>query len=204
MTLTVALACESESDLAIYRFLASAIIERPVVVWTGDTVFRGCSAVGKLASAFLARAEAFGICHALLAIDNDGRSKARLEHDGTHVLQTFDGADNDRCRECWLTEAAPPSWRDGAKLVVAVPVQTIETWLLCVRGTAFTTKTPEHQYDRKALKNSFGLKGLPEAERIRLAMAELEKDTALATLRTRASFRRFEARLAAWRSAPLA
>lgn len=122
------------------------------------------------------------------------------EHDGAHTRPAFDPSDDDTCRECWLEAALPPQWgAGGEKLCLAVPVQAIETWLLTLRGEVLTP-TPEHVFYRHGLKRRFFGKGnLPASTRLAMARAELERPTALAVLRNRPSFQRFEARLASWR-----
>jgi hypothetical protein len=53
--------------------------------------------------------------------------------------------------------------------------------------------------DRGHLKKTFfGRDPTPVADRLRLALSELEKPDAFTVLRQRRSFRHFEAQLAAW------
>jgi len=89
----------------------------------------------------------------------------------------------------------------GSKACITVPVQTIETWLLAIRGEpVFATATPEQQYNRQFLKKAFyRTSALPMASKVALAMAELQKTDALAVLAQRPSFARFTARLTHWR-----
>ena len=204
MALTVAIASESPFDKEIYRYLASTILKREIIGWTGGYTFTGCKAVAKLAPRFLKIAADHGIQHAILAVDNDGRSSSRPEHADNHIAPVS-LADEDACRECWLRQAIPPWWTaNGAKVCIAVPVQIIETWLLAIRGTPpFTTKSPEQQYHREPLKKAFfGKRALPVASRIELALAELQKPNALAVLAQRPSYGRFAAGFASWTEAP--
>lgn len=201
MALTVAIASESPYDKEIYRYLASTILNREIIGWTGGYTFTGCKAVAKLAPQFLKIAADREIRHAILAVDNDGGSISRPEHADDHIAPVS-LTDDDACRECWLRQAIPPCWTaNGAKVCIAVPVQIIETWLLAIRGTSpFTAPSPEQQYHRDPLKKAFffGKKGLPVASRIELALAELQKPNALAVLAQRPSYVRFAAGFATW------
>lgn len=79
-----------------------------------------------------------------------------------------------------------------------MPVQTIETWLLSVRGDAFNND-PEKTYDRWTLKKRFFGKPLPpESTRARLAVEQVDAPDALEKLRQRRSFRSFEEQLSTW------
>ena len=111
----------------------------------------------------------------------------------------FEPGDDDSCRECWLQAAVPATWTArGGKTCVVVPVQTIETWLLVLRGMEFSGE-PEKTYDRRALvKRFFGSPKPPVATRVSLAPSELRRPDALDILRARPSFQRFEARLTVW------
>ena len=201
MSLTVAIASESnEYDAPIYCHLLERLLPGvSVQVWTGAFQFNGCRAVAKLAPLFLQAARAAGVRHALLAIDNDGGLRRRREHEPSHVSPPFDPRDDDSCRECWLTGAVSMHWGPGGeRLCLAVPVQTIETWLLTIRGDQMTP-TPEHVHHRPTLKKRFfGPETLSARARLEKARAELAKPTALAALRSRPSFQRFEARLQGW------
>lgn len=199
-TLTVAIAAEGP-DGAIYRALIEAVLGRPVLAWNGTYVFTGCKAVPKLAYPFLNAAARAGVKHAMLAIDNDGSLRKRPEHIPTHAVPVFKIDDDDTCRECWLTGAIPNVWLAGdSKNCVAVPVQTIETWLLAIRGIpAFATATPEQQYSRSVLKKMFyGKPTPPEARRLEMAIEQLAIPGALTALSLRPSFQRFKAKIADW------
>jgi len=200
MTLKVAIASEYDLyDGEIYRFLLQEILGVSVEKWPNSYAFSGCRTVAKLAPAFLAAAASSGIEHALLAVDNDGGARRRPEHEPGHVPPSFRLDDDEACRECWLVEAVPKSWMaSGAKVCVGVPIQTLETWLLTLRGDVLHP-TAEQHYGRAALKKRFfGKPTPPLAGRIRLALEVLRKPNALATLRTRPSFARFEAAARAW------
>ncbi|MGH7436249.1 MAG: hypothetical protein ACRENE_11295 [Polyangiaceae bacterium] len=93
-----------------------------------------------------------------------------------------------------------PSWwsGEGRFFCACVPVQTLETWLLFLRGHEFQGE-PEKTYDRAALKKHFFGKPVPpEAERARLALEQIDRADALRRLRERASFRLFVDQLATW------
>ncbi|MGE0551355.1 MAG: hypothetical protein AB7O24_22625 [Kofleriaceae bacterium] len=201
MTLRVAIASEYHAcDGELYRYLIELVRGSPVTAWCGTYAFTGCKSVAKLAPAFLTAAAAAGVQHALLAIDNDGAGKSRLEHESTCTPVAFAIADDDSCRECWLSQSInppPPSWVTvGGQHGVAVPVQTMEAWLLAIRdGLA----DPERQYNRRVLKTQFyGKPTPPAAARTQLALAVLQRPDALDVLRQRPSFQRFEAVVTAW------
>jgi hypothetical protein len=197
MPLTVAIASEFDPfDGEIYRFLLSALLGTDVVKWTGGFIFNGCRSVAKFAPAFLPAAGAGGVRHALLAVDNDGGSRRRPEHQVDHVSRPFDLDDDEGCRECWLEKATPSSW--SGKTCIGVPVQTIETWLLVLRGHSFE-RAPEHLYARRVLRKLFfGEPHPPVADRIKLALSELTKPDALQILAARPSFQRFAKQLEGW------
>ena len=201
MSLVVAIAAESDAyDSQIYKRLLGMVLDTDVTSWTGGMIFNGNRAVAKLAPVFLSAASNAGIRHALLAVDNDGGGHRRQEHRHTCIVSTFDINDDVGCRECWLEAAAPPRWRaSGGQLSVAVPVQTLETWLLALRGTVLNSPTPEQYYNRSALKSAFFGRPKPDLEgRIALARDLLDQPTALQTLEQRSSFRRFRDQVIRW------
>jgi len=196
--LTVAIATEYDGyDAEIYRVLIERLLGRTVMRWQTKMRFNGDKSVRKLAAPYLAAAAAQNVKHALFAIDNDGGGKRRPEHKEDDDQKT-EAASKAGCRICWLGAAMPASWSaGGGKRCLVVPVQTIETWLLCIRGDAFTAPSPEHQYGA-VLKKRFFKTALPVRERLRLALNEIQKPDALTILRLRRSFQRFEAQLASW------
>jgi hypothetical protein len=198
--LLVAFACESEFDRLVYAQLASDLLGVPVTSWPSEFTFSGCKTVAALADAYLLAASRDGVAHALLAIDNDGGAvKAREHDDPNHVvpISPWRRDDDVSCRECWLEQAIPPRWT--GKTCVVVPVQAIETWLLHLRGHAFGGPTPEHSYHRRQLKTLFfGKEVLSRETKIARAQELLSRPDALDRLRERASFQRFERRLARW------
>ena len=210
--LRVAIASENDAfDGAIYHRLLELSLGRPVALWPTEMRFDGHRAVYKLAETFLLRALQSGIRHAFLAVDNDGGSKRRPEHDDTHCTSASQarGAalaidDDDACRECWLRSALPVDFAArGAMACVVVPVQTLETWLLHLRGDLHDKNPdllPERIYDRRELKRQFFGRPVPASqERTAMALRLLEPPTALDRLRQRPSFMRMERQLAAWR-----
>jgi hypothetical protein len=203
MTLDVAIASENDDyDGEIYRFLVSEILGESVTKWTGTFTFNGCKSVVSLAPGFLHAAAKNGVRHALLAVDNDGGSKRRPEHEASHVIPPFDLQDDVSCRECWVTASLPSTWgAAGGLSCVVVPVQVVETWLLSIRGHTFSGPSPEQTFHRPPLKKHFFQSGskLPAKVRLSLAMAELQKPGAIGVLRARPSFQRFEARILAWK-----
>lgn len=200
MTLTVAIASECDQyDGEIYRYLLEAVLRVTVVKWTGTFVFSGYRTVAKLAPAFLAAAAGHNVRHAILAVDNDGGARRRPEHADHHESAVFAIDDDDMCRECWLTQSLPAAWGpSGERACVVVPVQVIETWLLAIRGSVLTPSA-EQKYSRSAIKKEFFGKPMPPlAQRIALAVHELQKPDALTILGERPSFRRFMNRLQGW------
>lgn len=200
--LTVAIATEYDDyDGEVYRALLERCLGQPVARWQTTMRFNGDRSVRKLATPYLAAAAAAGVRHALFSIDNDGGGKRRPEHESQHVPAAQAADEREGCRVCWLSHVLPSFWTEGgAKRCVVVPVQTLETWLLCLRGSpAFSSPTPEQQYDRRVLKRRFFGDPLPPvADRVRLALAEVQRPEALDVLRRRRSFLAFEAQLAAW------
>jgi hypothetical protein len=198
--LTVAIAAENDDyDAEIYCTLLELLLAKPVVRYPTQRRFSGCRSVRDLSEAYLRDAERHGVQHALFAIDNDGGAKRAPEHDAAHNAAA-EAANTDGCRACWLGEVVPAWWAaNGSKRCLVVPVQTVETWLLCVRGHAFSAPTAEQQYSRSALKKYFFGKVLPPAAKQReLALAEIRKPGALGILRQHLSFQQFEAQLAGW------
>jgi hypothetical protein len=196
------IAIASENDVydgAVFELLLSRILDHPVTRWKNDMVLRGHTAVVGLAEAYLRRADAVGIHHALFVVDNDGGSRSGPEHEADHDQQT-EAANDDGCRTCRVLQAIPSWWKDGKRhYCVAVPVQTLETWLLFLRGDPFPGE-PEKLYHRRVLKDRFFGKPLPpEQERARMAIEQVRKADALERLRHRRSFRLFEEQLSLWR-----
>jgi hypothetical protein len=77
-------------------------------------------------------------------------------------------------------------------------VQTLETWLLWIRGYAFPG-VPEQWAHRSAIKKAFFGKPLPpEGERALLALEQVNAPHALDRLRERRSFRAFEEQILSW------
>jgi len=201
--LTVAIASENSNyDAQVYRALLSMLLQVEVEIWSGHTLrFSGWPSVVRQAPAFLELAAKRGIQHALLAIDNDGVLTRRIEHQPDHLPAEEARDTQDGCAECLLAESIPPEWKNPPlRCCIVVPVQTLETWLLVLKGHPFTEPVPEKRYARRVLKKDlFGKHSPPEAERTRIALDLLKVPRALELLRERPSFQRFEARLAKWR-----
>jgi hypothetical protein len=143
--------------------------------------------------------------HALLAVDNDGGAKKFLEHDPAHaeLPSVTDKATLQRerlCRVCTLSAIIPPTWTaEHRRACVVVPVQTLETWVLCIQNDAFRESAPEKQYNRGALKKlCYGTDDLSAREQRDHAVEVLSRRDALDLLRQRASFRRFEDGVRGW------
>ena len=199
--LTVAFAMENDRyDTEVYRILLELLLGVPVAAWKTEIRFGGWKRVLHLAEPYLVQASAQGVRHAVLAIDNDGGSKRHLEHEPDHDAQR-EVEDPDGCRFCLLADALPKSWLEaGNKRCLIVPVQTLETWLLTLRGVPMNDP-PEREYNRRQLKKLFfGDRHLPPEEtRTTMALEVLRREGALTTLRERRSFRLFEEQLADWK-----
>lgn len=200
--LTVAIASENGNyDSRIYQVLLSMLLGTEVEIWNEHSyTFHGWKPVVHNARLFLREAKSNGVHRALLAIDNDGGSKRRLEHHAGHIQSVDALNEEDGCAECLLAEQIPLEWRTPPlHCCTVVPVQTLETWLLVLKGYQFKEKSPEGRYHRYVLKRDlFGKPTPPEDVRTQMALALLRTPGALEILRKRPSFQRFEARLTGW------
>lgn len=134
----LAFCVEDDTDEEVFRVLLSRILGREVV--PSETPYRfargGWTNALRMAPIIARDAYRQGLDGALFAIDNDGAAP-------THLPAHGDGAEG--CRLCELRAAArvqePLSWpRHGLpslRYFFAVPVQTLETWLLLARGHDF-------------------------------------------------------------------
>ncbi|MDY7226746.1 hypothetical protein [Hyalangium rubrum] len=198
--LTVAIASEFQAyDGEIYRYLLERTLGTSVQAWKSEIEFNGCRHVRKQAGLYLEKAAQQGVRHALIAIDNDGGSRSGSPHQADHdMAQQL--ADPDGCRVCWLLDTIPPSWRDsGYRSCVVVPFQTLETWLLVIKGHPFKEPSPEQRYHRRVLKQDFFGKPLPSSgEMQRLALEAIQQPQALQLLSARPSFQHFVSQVRAW------
>jgi hypothetical protein len=197
--LTVAIASENDAvDAEVYRVLLSRLLGTDVHRWQTDIRFDGGGfrRVHNLAPTFLALAASHGITRALVAIDNDGGSQRCPEHVASHE-PARDGGDETACRICWLSQRVPDAWKKAPhQACVVVPVQTLETWLLALKGHDFEGKPPEKTYDRPALKKKFYGRPIPPSQRCtELALQQLQRPDALDILRQRPSFQHFAEQL---------
>jgi hypothetical protein len=134
----LAFCVEDDTDEEVFRVLLSRILQTEVV--PSETPYRfargGWTNALRLASIIARDAYQKGLDGALFAIDNDGATP-------THSAAHQEAAKG--CRLCELRAAArvhePLSWpRQGLpalRYLFAVPVQTLETWLLLARGHDF-------------------------------------------------------------------
>ncbi len=205
--LTVAIASEYDNyDGEIYRSLLELLLGFPVQRWDSrwaqERAFQGDSSVFKLIEPFLRQAAAEGIRYALLAVDNDGDADRRPEHQVDHDV-AWHAAHGDRCRACRLQSAIPAFWSaEDRRHAIVVPVQTLETWLLCLRGDVMEP-SPEQMHDRRILKKRFFGSPMPSTEkRIERARELLVSAAVLDKLRERPSFQRFEDQVRGWTSGP--
>lgn len=198
--LSVAIASEQdEYDAEVYRLLLEQLLGTSVEKWRSDMRFGGDGRVFSLAEPFLRRAADAGVRHAVLAVDNDGGSRRRLEHDPSHDIAAQAADVDDGCRVCRLEQAVPKLWStSGGMYAVVVPVQALETWLLCLRGDALDP-SPEQIYHRRVLKKRFFGAPYPSLEgRIARARELLASKPVIETLSARPSFQRFAAQVRAW------
>jgi len=134
----LAFCVEDDTDEEVFRILLSRVWKTEVVLDDQPLRFRlgGWTNALKLAPIIAKAAHQRGLDGAVFAIDNDGAAP-------THLPSHQDAVPG--CRLCELRTAAriqePLSWpRPGLpplRYVFAVPVQTIETWLLLARGHDF-------------------------------------------------------------------
>ena len=103
---------------------------------------------------------------------------------------------------CWLNQRIPEAWKgeqSSHRACIIVPVQTLETWLLILKGHDFEGKRPEQTYDRLSLKKKFYGRPIPPSRRCtELALEQLRRPDALDILRERHSFQHFEQQLRSW------
>ncbi|WP_309889692.1 hypothetical protein [Archangium sp.] len=132
----LAFCVEDDTDEEVFRILLSRVWKTEVVA--EDLRFRrgGWTKALQLAPIIAKVAHQRGLDGAVFAIDNDGATP-------THLPSHQDAVPG--CRLCELRTAAriqePLSWPrpdlPPLRYVFAVPVQTIETWLLLARGHDF-------------------------------------------------------------------
>ncbi|NVJ24843.1 hypothetical protein HUW62_26820 [Myxococcus sp. AM011] len=200
--LTVAIASENDAmDAEVYRFLLARMLNVEVQRWPTQIRFDGGGfrRVHKLSETFLNAAALNNVTRALVAIDNDGGSQRCPEHEHTHAPDQH-GANEDACRVCWLSQAIPAAWKGTShRACIVVPIQTLETWLLQLRGDDFGGLSPESRYDRSQLKKQFYGRPLPPSSRCTdLALEQLKRPDALDRLRERKSFQHFASQLQGW------
>ncbi|MEW5854826.1 MAG: hypothetical protein AB2A00_38980 [Myxococcota bacterium] len=192
--LTVAIATEFDDyDAEVSRVLLEQALARSVVRWQTSIRFNGDKSVKKLAPLYVRRALAEGVRHFLFTIDNDGGQRRRPQHAPEHDEIAEAADERDGCRWCWISRAAQVD--SPAVRCIAVPVQTMETWLLVARGEALSP-SPEQCYHRPTLKKRFFGTPLPATDvRTRLAVDVIRQPHALHALRGLRSFQLFEAQL---------
>lgn len=163
--LVVAIASENpEYDGEIYRRLLELTIGAGVRRFETDTVIRSRTGIPGRVQPFLRRALDEGVRHALIGVDNDGGASRRPEHEDTHRRDEQLLDPNSACSVCWLEQFIPPWWTsERGQQCLVVPVQTIETWLLILRGHTFAS-APESTYHRRRVEEMFLRQAVP-AER---------------------------------------
>ncbi len=197
--LVIGFASENDDyDALIYRRLTELVVQRSVTSWNHGLRFSGVNHVRKQLPAFLGRARDAAVQHVVLAVDNDGGSRRHPEHEDSHDRMA-QAADPDGCRVCQLESVVPDDWRQGSRHVVVTPVQTLETWLLVLRGHGMPNPVPENNYARRELKKMFWGGGKPpQSDRIAMAMDLVNRQGALSILMERPSFERFATAVRNW------
>jgi hypothetical protein len=204
--LDVAILSENETtDGVIYQRLLERVLGQPVRFWWPPGFhMTGWPKLYQYTPWLLQQAEAAGVRHAVIAVDNDGGERRHPEHAETDTpfpvgtsLKAL--SDSEGCRTCSLTACVPPSWNGaGGQTCIAIPVQALETWLLWLRQYAFKRDPPEKNFHRSFLKKEFYGGDPPAPVKVQLAVAELSRPDALDRLRERPSFTRFEAGVRTW------
>ncbi len=143
-----AIAAENDLyDAEVYRALLEVELGENVERWRSDLVFTGWKHIRAQLPLFLQAAADQKVTRALVAIDNDGGSKRHPEHLPAHDAAA-QASDREGCRFCALATWLPASWRtDDRRACITVPVQTLETWRLCVSGHDFGERPPEAHYE---------------------------------------------------------
>jgi len=203
--LEVAVVCENiASDGAILARIVELVLDRPVRRWEGDgiQVTKGWKGVYRLARPLLQRAADDGVQHAVVSVDNDGGAKRRPLHApdheppiGTEIEVLVD--DKRTCRWCVLRAALPEEL--PLAVCLAVPLQTLEAWLLAARGGLDDDERLEAIYQRSQLKKRcWGRPMPPDEDRQAMALEWLSEPGVLDRLRRCASFGLFERCLLTW------
>jgi hypothetical protein len=182
----LAFCVEDDTDAEILRILLSRVWKTEVVLDDQPLRFRlgGWANALKLAPTIARAAYHRGLDGAVFAIDNDGAAP-------THLPSHQDAVPG--CRLCELRTAAriqePLSWPrpdlPPLRYVFAVPVQTIETWLLLAREHDFKGQAESLGHEpngrRKLKKWLYGMEQ-PDRETMRSAALPLAKSFDLEAL----------------------
>jgi hypothetical protein len=183
----------------VYARLVGIELAGSVDARTHDVMFTGWQSIKSQLPYFLRLAMDAGVRHAIVAVDNDGGARRHPGHEASHDAVAH-AKDPDGCRVCAMTTWVPPDW--NGDVVLAVPVQTIETWLLVLKDPAFESHRPEGRFHKRVLKRDlFGDVASPAA-RSQLAFELLSRQDARDVLMRRPSYRHFAEQLARWRGSP--
>jgi len=134
----VAFCVEDESDRYVFARLVDKVIGRRIDILETPFAVRGFADAIKLAPKILRNAFAKGADTVLFAIDNDDSEPL---HSRSHETSR-----DSECRWCRLVFAAnirdvreqAATVRRSLGCIFAVPVRTIETWLLLIAGYPFS------------------------------------------------------------------
>jgi hypothetical protein len=175
----LAFCVEDDTDEDVFRVLLSRVLGTEVV--PSETQYRfargGWTNALRLAPIIAKDAHRKGLDGALFAIDNDG---AAPTHSAAH------NEAQEGCRLCELRVAAqvhvPLSWpRPGLpalRYLFAVPVRTLETWLLLARGHDFKGESDtlgrDHSGRAKLKRLLYGMED-PDRDSMRSAALPIVK-----------------------------
>ncbi len=191
----LAFCVEDESDRAVFQGMISRLLDLPVEAHPVPYRLRGRSMAMKWAAEIARDAFNKGADGVVFAIDNDGEPTI---HD--HPLHA---TASPRCRLCalsWAANVGPLEARGRSRgtrmgFVFAVPVQTIETWLLIASNHPFSGPPElrgQTETDRRRMKYELYGTEAPDGQLMRkkaLPIVESFDETALST--QSASFRHF-------------
>jgi hypothetical protein len=165
----LAFCVEDDTDEDVFRILLSRILGTKVTPSDKQYQFRrnGWTNALKLAPRIARDAYNEGLDGALFAIDNDGAAP-------THVPAHKEPVKG--CRACDLRVAArihePLSWPrpelPALRYLFAVPIQTLETWLLLARG---------HDFKGEAESLGRGATGRAKLKSLLYGMSQPDRDT---------------------------
>jgi hypothetical protein len=198
---------ESDNDRVIYSRLVEKLAGEPIVIHKGEYAVREGGFVPALMLAHRVTRNAFraGADAVVLAVDNDGSESL---HSSVNHLKR-----DEHCRWCSLHFAANAAevqrWAKAEgrsfEVIVGVPVQTLETWLLLANDYPFPGPPEALGRDatgRASLKRALYGTPRPDSTLMReRALPLIERLDVAAVLARSESFRHFAEQVAALRPA---